>query len=66
MSELITEGYAVSINPKGTGTSSELDREVVAVFKTKVQAEAWITFAYRNKEYWNPNVFHVFWGVDAF
>lgn len=64
MSENITEGYAVSINPKGT--SSEFDREVVAVFKTKVQAEAWITFAYRNKEYWNPNIFHVFWGVEAF
>lgn len=63
MSELITEGYAVSVNP---GSTSESDSEVVAVFKTKVQAESWITFAYRNKEYWKPNIFHVFWGVDAF
>ena len=64
MSELITEGYAVSVNPGSS--SSEFDREVVAVFKTKVQAESWITFAYQNKGYWNPNIDHVFWGVDAF
>jgi uncharacterized protein (DUF169 family) len=63
MTEVCTEGYAVSVNP---ASSSEFDREVVAVFKTKFQAESWIMFAYSYKEYWKPNIFHVFWGVEAF
>jgi hypothetical protein len=59
MAELITEGWAVSVNDG----ASTLDRKTVAVFPTKEQAEFYATI-YRETR--KPEISHVFFGTEAF
>jgi hypothetical protein len=68
MAELISEGYAVSVKTDGDHI---LDRQTVAVFRSQIFAEMWAKYAYGygNNDQNNPaepEVNHVFFGVEAF